>query len=74
MPHARGVGDPAAARYDAALRRLPEAYALALRLRDAGIPGATICLRLQIELEGLETLMEVAEEKLAAELHRAWDG
>lgn len=64
------VDDPSADRYEAALRRLPEAYAVALRLRDAGTPDNGICDRLGIEPEGLETLMVVADRKLAAELGR----
>ena len=63
-----GVVDPWAERYEAALRQLPDAYALALRLRNAGVPSEQICHCLQIEPEGLETLMVVAEEKLAAVL------
>lgn len=55
---------------EAALRRLPEAYSLALRLREAGVAGPVICDYLRIEPEGLETLVEVAERKLAAELRR----
>jgi DNA-directed RNA polymerase specialized sigma24 family protein len=70
VPHPRRVGDPSADRYEAALSQLPEAYAQALRLRDAGMSEATICQHLQIELEGLDMLMAVADEKLAAELHR----
>jgi len=54
--------------YEAALRRLPEAHSLLLRLRDAGVADGLICDYLRIEPEGLHTLAEVAERKLAAEL------
>jgi DNA-directed RNA polymerase specialized sigma24 family protein len=54
--------------YEAALRRMPEAYSLALRLRDAGAAGAEICEYLHIAPEGLDTLMQLASRKLDAEL------
>lgn len=54
--------------YEAALRRLPEAYSLALRLRAAGAADRVICEYLRIETEGLGTLLELAERKLMAEL------
>lgn len=54
--------------YEAALRRLPEAHSLALRLRAGGESDTTICERLQIEPEGLAMLLEVAERKLQREL------
>ncbi len=56
--------------YEAALRRLPETHSLLLRLRQAGVAAPLICDYLRIEPEGLETLIEVAERKLAAELGR----
>jgi hypothetical protein len=56
--------------YEAALRRLPEAHSLALRLRSAGVADEVVCGYLHIELEGLETLFRVAEDKLNAELHK----
>jgi hypothetical protein len=56
--------------HEAALRRLPEAHSLALRLRRAGVADSVVCEYLHIELEGLETLVSVAERKLAAELRR----
>jgi len=43
--------------YETALRRLPEA-------------DEVVCGYLHIELEGLETLFRVAEDKLNAELHK----
>lgn len=56
--------------YEAALRRLPEAHSLALRLRNAGAADEVVCTYLHIEPEGLETLLRVAEQKLAAELRK----
>jgi hypothetical protein len=57
--------------YEAALRRLPPAYSLALRLQDGGVADEVICEYLQIEPEGLPTLLVVARQKLAAEIRRA---
>lgn len=54
--------------YEAALRRLPEAHSLVLRLIGAGVADDVMCDYLRIEPEGLETLVEVAIQKLAAEL------
>ncbi len=54
--------------YDAALRRLPLTYALALRLLDAGVDDDEMCGYLDIEPEGLPTLLDLARRKLAAEL------
>jgi hypothetical protein len=56
--------------YEAALRQLPEAHSLALRLRSAGVADEVVCDYLHIEPEGLDTLLRVAEEKLDAELHK----
>jgi len=39
--------------YEAALRSLPEAYSLALRLQDAGVTDDVICEYLHIERESL---------------------
>ncbi len=50
----------------AALSRIPRAYALALRLRDAGVAGALIAEWLDIEPEALEPMLRLAEAKLAA--------
>jgi DNA-directed RNA polymerase specialized sigma24 family protein len=69
--HPRGVVDPPSDRYEAALRQLPDAYALALRMRGAGATDAELCLALQIEPEGLDTLIAVAAEKLAAVLEKS---
>jgi hypothetical protein len=54
--------------YEAALRRLPEAHSLALRLTNAGIADEVVCDYLHIEPEGLDTLLRVASEKLNSEL------
>lgn len=58
--------------YEAALRQLPEAHSLALRLTSAGVADAVVCGYLRIEPEGLATLLRVAEEKLDAELRKRW--
>jgi hypothetical protein len=54
--------------YEGALRRMPQAYSLALRLKGAGVVDAVVCDYLHIEPEGLDTLLQLANEKLAAEL------
>jgi hypothetical protein len=54
--------------YEAALRALPEAHSLALRLRDAGVAEEVICGYLHIEPEGLATLLDLAGRKLATAL------
>ncbi|MQB01408.1 MAG: hypothetical protein GEU78_14140 [Actinobacteria bacterium] len=53
-------------RREAARRRLPRIYALALELRDAGVSEAEIAQHLDIESEALGPLFQVAEAKLAA--------
>jgi DNA-directed RNA polymerase specialized sigma24 family protein len=53
-----------------ALRGLPEVYALALRLRDAGTPADEIADRLGVEPEAVGPLLAVAEGKLEAILAR----
>ncbi|MCV7101584.1 hypothetical protein [Mycobacterium palustre] len=62
--------DDAALRYEAALRRLPDAHSLALRLRGAGVADEVICQYLQIEPEGLDSVLELARQKLDAELQK----
>ncbi|UVO13652.1 hypothetical protein NM962_05985 [Mycobacterium sp. SVM_VP21] len=57
-------------RYEAALRRLPDAHSLALRLRAAGVADEVICQYLQIEPEGLDSVIKLAHQKLDAELHK----
>lgn len=61
---------PAADRRAEAIPRLPAAYSLALRLRDAGVPDDLIAECLRIEPEALHPLLVVAEAKLAALLDR----
>ena len=55
--------------YEAALRSLPEAHSLALRLRDAGVADEVICEYLHIERECLGTLLDVARLKLDSAIH-----
>jgi DNA-directed RNA polymerase specialized sigma24 family protein len=50
----------------ASLARLPLPYATALRMRDAGIDDIVIAQCLDVDLDTLSTLMELAEAKLAA--------
>ena len=54
--------------YEAALRRLPEAHSLALRLKRAGVADEVVCGYLHIEPEGLNILLQIAERKFDAEL------
>ena len=54
--------------YEAALRALPEAHSLALRLRDAGVADEVICGYLRIEAECLATLLDLARRKLQTAL------
>jgi DNA-directed RNA polymerase specialized sigma24 family protein len=54
--------------YEAALRSLPEAHSLALRLHDAGVADDVISDYLHIEPEGLATLLDLARRKLQAAL------
>jgi hypothetical protein len=49
-----------------ALRRLPLAYSLALRLRDAGVAADVICLYVTVEQAALDGLYRIAEAKLLA--------
>jgi DNA-directed RNA polymerase specialized sigma24 family protein len=51
---------------DAALAKLPEAYATALRLREAGLSDEAIAARLEIAPEAADALLRVADAKLAA--------
>jgi hypothetical protein len=55
--------------YEAALRSLPEAHSLALRLQNAGTADEVICEYLHIEQESLGTLLELAHRKLGSALH-----
>ena len=56
--------------HEEALRRLPEAHSLALRLKNAGVADEVVCGYLHIEPEGLDTLLRVAEQKLGAEIRK----
>ncbi|WP_431922172.1 hypothetical protein [Amycolatopsis tucumanensis] len=49
---------------DAAIARLPEVYAQALWLRDAGVPRSRIAARLRVEPQSLDALFVIAEAKL----------
>jgi hypothetical protein len=55
---------------EAALRRLPEAHSLALRLKSAGVADEVVCSYLRIEPEGLDILLRIAAGKLDAELRK----
>jgi hypothetical protein len=59
---------PSPDEYEAALRRLPEAHSLALRLSDAGVADDVICGYLHVEPECLDTLLELARRKLQTAL------
>lgn len=48
-----------------ALNRLPETYANALRLRDAGLSDEAIATRFGIPHEAIAALLRLAEAKLA---------
>jgi hypothetical protein len=50
--------------YEVALRSLPEAHSLALRLQDAGVADEVICGYLHIGAESLGTLLDLAQRKL----------
>jgi hypothetical protein len=58
--------DDALTERETALRRLPNPYSLALRLRDAGVDDTLICTYLAIQPEALPALLRLAEAKLAA--------
>ena len=58
--------DDDATAYEAALRRLPLPYSLALRLRGAGVAPEVVCEYLGVEASALPALYRLAEEKLAA--------
>jgi hypothetical protein len=75
-PPAREPAGAERRRREEALHRLPAAYALALRLRAAGIDDVALADRLGIEPEAVVPLMAVADAKLAALLaasHRVAD-
>jgi hypothetical protein len=56
--------------YEAALRSLPEAHSLVLRLRDAGVADDVICSYLHIEPECLPGLVDLARMKLQTALSK----
>jgi len=58
--------EPGISDHEARLRRLPDPYSLALRLREAGVVDGVICTYLHVEPEALPTLLEIADAKLAA--------
>lgn len=60
--------DDDATAHEAALRRLPLPYSLALRLRGAGVASEVVCEYLGVEAAALPGLYRLAEEKLAAAL------
>ena len=51
---------------EAALRRLPVPYSLALRLREAGMAREVICEYVGVEDSSLDGVYRIAEEKLVA--------
>jgi hypothetical protein len=61
--HAGQVDDELCAREDA-LRRLPLAYSLALRLRDAGVALEMVAEYLGVEEAALDGIFRIAEAKL----------
>lgn len=54
----------------AAIDRLPLPYSSALRMRAAGISCDLIAECIGVEPEAMQTLMRLAEAKLAAQLQR----
>jgi DNA-directed RNA polymerase specialized sigma24 family protein len=48
-----------------ALSQLPETYAQALRLRDAGLNDTAIATRLDVAPEAMALLLRLAEAKIA---------
>ena len=63
--HAAQMADELSER-EQALRRLPLPYALALRLRDAGVAAGVICQYINVEQAALDGLYRIAEAKLVA--------
>jgi hypothetical protein len=51
---------------DTALRRMPQVYAEALRLRDEGFDALAIAERLLLPPESMPSLFKLADAKLAA--------
>lgn len=73
MPTSDDPGRPSAKECEAALQRLPEVHALALRLHHTGAPDDVICRQLRIEPQSLSTLLDVAQRKLDAILSKQQD-
>ena len=59
--------------YEAALARLPDAYATVLRLAGEGLPDDEVATRLGVEPESLPPMLELAYRKLHNELTRGPD-
>lgn len=51
---------------EAALRRLPLPYSLAMRLREAGVARSVICEYVGVEDASLDGFLRIAEQKLTA--------
>jgi hypothetical protein len=51
---------------EAALRRLPVPYSLALRLREAGVARKVICEYVGVDDSSLDGFYRIAEQKLTA--------
>lgn len=51
---------------EAALRRLPVPYSLALRLREAGVAREVICEYVGVDVSSLDGFFRIAEQKLTA--------
>lgn len=49
-----------------AIEQLPETHAAAIRLRARGFDDNAIALALHVETEAVPTLLEIADQKLAA--------
>ena len=60
-------------RHEQALRRLPLAYSLALKLRDAGVAADVICQYVNVEQAALDGVYRIAEAKLTAALKKVDD-
>ncbi|OBK27078.1 hypothetical protein A5634_01430 [Mycobacterium asiaticum] len=63
--HADAVAQDLSER-EQALRKLPLAYSLALRLRDAGVARELICEYVGVENASLDGVYRIAEAKLTA--------
>jgi hypothetical protein len=71
--HADRVTDELSER-EAALRKLPLSYSLALRLREAGVARPVICEYVGVEDSSLDGFFRIAEEKLLALKPSSFDG